>query len=66
MNDLVTVVLSGPFTDVQKERVRHKMDIRRDKVIAAMDWLRQNNAVWVEMFGDEDVEIPTPVVIDKR
>jgi hypothetical protein len=72
MNELpipnnVAVVLTGPYTPAQKERVLKKIMLRRDKVGEAMTWLINNNMQWSLLFKDVDLAtIPDPIIIDKR
>ena len=59
--DNICVVLSGPFTVEQKEKVMKKTRVRVEKVMEALEWLKQNNHLY------KDVVIPTmgdPVVVD--
>ena len=57
----IGVVLSGPFTSSQKERVLSKTQVNTAWVLEAFEWLRRNNRL------HRDMEAPTiaaPVVID--
>jgi hypothetical protein len=63
----IAVVLTGPYTPEQKQRVVKKTTLRRDKVREAMTWLINNNTQWSSLFRDVDLAtIPNPVIIDKR
>jgi hypothetical protein len=63
----IAVVLTGPYTDAQKQRVIRKATLRRDKVATAMDWLRNNNTQWFHLFQDINLDLlPSPIVVDKR
>ncbi|CAB9528286.1 expressed unknown protein [Seminavis robusta] len=57
----IAVVLSGPFTPEQRERVLKKMHVNVEWVTEAFHWLKENNRLY------HDLELPTianPTVID--
>ena len=63
----IAVVLTGPYTDLQRQRVIKKATLRRDKVAEAMNWLRDNNTQWSTLFRDINLDLlPKPIIIDKR
>ena len=57
----IGVVLSGPFTSSQKERVMRKTQVNSAWVLEAFEWLRHNNRLYMDM---EAPTIAAPVVID--
>ena len=62
----IAVVLSGPFTARQKEKILKQLTIRRDKCLIAWEWLRHNNQKIADLLIDFDPEnIPEPILIDK-
>ena len=58
----VAVVLSGAFTTKQKESVRKRMQIRLEKVIAALHWLSLNNRYYFELTFDEIESLTCPEI----
>ena len=59
--DNICVMLSGPFTSEQKDRVLKKTRVRIDKVQTAFDWLKANNHLHKDV---EAPEMETPIVVD--
>ena len=60
-NDNIAVVLSGPFTTEQRNKVLQKTKVNIPNVVAALEWLRKNNTLYA------DVPIPLfgqPTIID--
>ena len=44
-NDNIAVVLSGPFTTEQRNKVLQKTKVNIPNVVAALEWLRKNNTL---------------------
>ena len=58
----IAVVLCGPFTSQQKERVLRKIQVNTDWVLEAFNWLKLNN----RLYEDEPLpNLSTPIVIDQ-
>lgn len=57
----IGVVLSGPFTPAQKERVMNKTTVNADWVIEGFQWLQENNRLYRDM---DPPNVGAPVVID--
>ena len=57
----IGVVLCGPFTPVQKERVLKKIQINVDWVLEAFEWLKKNNRLYKDAATPS---IGAPTVID--
>jgi hypothetical protein len=61
-SDNIAVVLSGPFTSLQKEKIRKKVQINVPWMREAFDWLRLNNVQFADI---EMPELRQPIVIDQ-
>ena len=57
----MAVVLCGPFTPVQYERVMRKTSVDGAKVLKAFRWLKENNNLYREL---PEPKIGNPMVID--
>lgn len=55
LNKNVIVISSGKMTAEQHERIKAKSKIRTDKVIAAVEWLCNNNTSWKEKANIDDI-----------
>ena len=62
---IIACVLSGPFTRNQKQYVIKKMMVDRDKVKAALLWLRAHNEYYSSMSDEEINAFPDPILIDR-
>jgi hypothetical protein len=60
-SDNIAVVLCGPFTPAQKDRVLKKTTVNIPRVKAAFEWLRTNNHLYTDL---PDVDLTAPKVID--
>ena len=64
----VVVLINGPMTEAQLAAVKQKNNIRPGKIMAAVEWLRENHVKWksidLNKFREELSNVP-PVVIDK-
>lgn len=59
--DNIAVILTGPFTPAQKEKVMRKTQVNVPYVKEALQWLKENN----RLYGDMDEpKIGTPTIID--
>jgi hypothetical protein len=59
------IVLCGPFTSGQKAAVLRRMILRRDRVIRADTWLRENNIQYENEKVPNPEELPEPCIIDQ-
>ena len=59
----IAVVLLGPFTKEQKQRIKKKTEISIDKCQEAFKWLKANNRLYQDAIFSVDVE--PPVIIDR-
>ena len=57
----MAVVLCGPFTPLQHERVMRKTTVHSDKVLRAFKWLKENNNLYKDL---PEPTIGQPMVID--
>ena len=62
----IVVVLCGPFTTTQRALVMQQMQVRPPLVIAAFQWLKDNNYLYkdYEVPGEDD--IPLPIIYDEK
>jgi hypothetical protein len=59
----IQVVLSGPFTSVQKAITEKRIKVRVNVVIEALTWLKKNNALYKHVNIDAE-SITQPEIID--
>ena len=60
----ISCILSGPFTPDQKTIARKSVSIDTGKVIAAFEWLKDNNPLYADVVIPDRSEILDPVIID--
>ena len=68
LNRHVVVLISGKLTAAQKRSVLSKTEIRTEKLIAAVEWLVENNKAWKEVDLEElreEIATSKPIVVDK-
>ena len=68
LNRHVVVLISGKLTAAQKRSVLSKTEIRTEKLIAAVEWLVENNKAWKEVDLEElreEIASSKPIVVDK-
>jgi hypothetical protein len=58
----IAVVLSGPFTTRQKERILQKTHINTANVLHAFAWLKRNNRLYADIPAP--TSIGTPILVD--
>jgi hypothetical protein len=58
------VVLCGPFTKTQVALARAQTLVNADKVIAAFEWLKQNNYHYRDIAIPRPEDLPIPRIID--
>ena len=63
MKGEIVCVLCGPFTKTQEARTRDIYGVRPDKVIAALNWLKNNNHYYKDIKIPSVDEIPQPAFI---
>ena len=61
--DNIAVVLHGPFTRQQKQKVLDKVNVSLDKVLKALDWLKKHNRFYADISIDP-ASIGLPTIID--
>eukprot|EP00978_Attheya_sp_CCMP212_P041987 scaffold248553_cov33-Attheya_sp.AAC.1 len=65
MPNSISCVLSGPFTNAQKRHVEARMDIDRQRIIAAFQFLSVNNERYEELNETPlENELPEPLIVD--
>ena len=62
----ITCVLSGPFTDRQREKAEEVTSISASKVIDAYAHLHDQNHLYNALAIPDEDDIPEPVIIDDR
>ena len=60
----IACCLQGPFTKRQKELVKKKCEIEPKKVLAAMNWLIDNNDLWKGFKIPDPKELPKAIILD--
>jgi hypothetical protein len=60
--DNIAVVLSGPFTSAQVEKKKTSCNIRLEKVLLALEWLRVNNRYYSELTKDDLDKLKAPKI----
>ena len=63
--DLI-VVLCGPFTTTQRALALKKTQVRADKVIAAFEWLQENNFHYKDVVIPAAEDLPAPILIEEN
>jgi PIF1-like helicase/Ulp1 protease family, C-terminal catalytic domain/Helitron helicase-like domain at N-terminus len=58
----IAVVLYGPFTKEQRQKILHKVEINTEHVIEAFNWLKVNNILYSDM---QLPDLALPTIIDK-
>ena len=58
----IAVILAGPFTTEQKQRVLGKLQINTEWVLEAFQWLKENNRLYV---NEPLPDIAQPIIIDQ-
>ena len=61
--NLINVVLTGPFTNWQHRITKERVCVNPEKVIAALKWLKANNRLHCDIDINKDA-IPAPQIID--
>ena len=62
MKGQLFVALCGPFTSDQKAKVLQKCRIRAPKVIAAFEWLKNNNYLYEDLIVPSINDLPVPII----
>lgn len=66
MNGNIYVVLSGPFTKDQVAVAKRAVSVNRDRIIKALNWLKENNIHYRnEIIPDVD-EVPLPILLENQ
>jgi hypothetical protein len=63
--DNIAVVLSGPFTSRQREKVMNKVQVDIRKVLEAFQWLKANNRLYANVTAPVFLREPVVEVLDR-
>ena len=65
--DVIAIVLSGPMTAAQLRMAKNKATASKQKMIAGLHWLIENNIHYKKKFagGFDPSLIPEPVILDR-
>ena len=66
VDNIVTCVLCGPFTNQQVAHIKNRVSIDCEKVVAAIKWLKANNPLYADVEIPNAEDIPPPFIIDNN
>jgi hypothetical protein len=66
INNNISCVLCGPFTTGQFLKIKERMFVNCEKVIAALEWLQKNNVLYEDAVIPNKEDTPQPIIIDNN